>query len=1143
MANLSKSQITENINSEINDNITGQISPHDIRHNLIDIIDSVNNLIDPELNLTIADLISNNFSTPSTRSVKIGLEALDKLDLPNYTTTDDTAVGYQALYSSYQGSGNTALGASALSCNIYGVENAAIGRHALTGNINGYGNVGVGSHSLSRNKNGNWNIAIGQGAGYYAPTGTDYKLYIGSHAVDHSFVCSNPEGTGLTPLVYGDLTNNNLILGVGTRGLHSKEVGTLQTSGNISPSMDRDFNLGHSSYYWDKLYLSHGIIMSGSALISSESLITQFVDYDPYLISSGDFVPFGTSQTYDLGHGDHEWKDLWTKNANISSNVHIGNNLTVSGITELESFVATQQSHYLTKTIHLASSGTFDTIDGGTVSGINFNVLFDPETNHPQGYLTDAELEGAGFIARGSGTSPAEFREYEFIFKPSTSLDPLLAHCLDEDTLYTRSSWNSNISLHMGSGCHVKTGRVLDSGNVSLLHYGYGPLFNECKGLFLESGRAFIAKENIVDNSGDYAGLGDFNLLANSGVNNDYIFTIAAPESGDINVTQRFLTGNKVLNSGENLKDFLQGFEITYVDDQTLDSEGLNTDRLVFSSYDNDSYSTNHFMLMKKPNSASDKGVFGINNFDHEGAGFSLTPATIFNVRSDTNAEARITAENAGDVSSALQLLTGNNCVSDGLEVKYDSVDKLGSITIYQTTSGVMATAISESGYVGICSSGVGELSELLTIGGSGHPSGVIKMHEVMDDNLTINPIYDSGFGRLYVKYDFIPNRSQKLQFLDSSGNIATVTRSRFDSQDNLVFTDTMDSGNTFAGILSPLNRSAVSGVRNTAYGYGALSGILTGSNNVAVGFRSAEGIATGSGNTVIGSSSSKSSAIGSGNIVVGHNSANGFTLASGNTILGNNNVNTLSVGSGNIFLGSNINSNAANMNVISIGNNLPAIGDNGFQIGNNNDITVSGLHGSYAMTAKGATLMAEDPTRTEYLKFTHDMIEAEIKDSYRVPYELHLKFTGSGLNGSHDLMTFDHSAPEMSGVEFAPSFEAPSVARPFASLSGDLKLLGAVRFRDGTSVETNALPALSGMVPFAVEGFMKTAIATPSSYASPTSGILEIEPSNERIYIVNRDKNLHISSGDFVVALNINSQYRPIFINNEDIACGSCCK
>ena len=1112
MANISKSQITESVNSELSDNITGQISPHDIRHNLIDIIDSVNNLIDPELNIILADLISDNFSTPSTRSVKVGKDALGKLHLPNYTTSDDTAVGNEALHSSYQGSGNTAIGSSALSCNIYGVENAAVGRHALGGNINGYGNVGVGSHSLSKNKNGNWNIAIGQGAGYYAPTGTDYKLYIGSHAVDHHYVCQNPTGEGLVPLVYGDLTDNNLVLGIGTRGLHSKDVGTLQTSGNISPSMDRDFNLGHSSYSWDKLYLSHGVVMSGSALISSESLITQFLDYDPYLISSGDFVPFGTSQTYDLGYGNAQWKDFWTKNANVDTNLFVGNNLSVSGTTELQSFTATQASHYLTKTIHLASSGTFDTIDGGTVSGINFNVLFDPEANHPQGYLSDTELDGAGFIARGNNSGA--YREYEFVFKPSTAIDPLLIHCLDEDTTFTRSSWNSNISLHMGTGCHIKAPRILDSGSISLLTYGYGPLFNECKGLFLESGRAFISKDNIVENSGHYAGLGDFNLLLNSGVqDDDYIFSIAAPESGNINITQRFLTGTKVLNSGENLKDFLQGFEVTYVDNQSVDSEGLSTDRLVFSSYDNSSYSTNHFMLMKKPNDSNDKGVFGINNFDLNGVGTSLLPETIFNVRSDTNAEARITAENAGNVSSALQLLTSSNCLSDGLELKYSSSDKHGRLSIYQTTSGVMAASISESGYVGICSSG--DLSELLTIGGSGNPSGVIKMHEVTDDNLTINPIYDSGFGRLYVKHDFIPNRSQKLQFLDSSGNIATVTRSRFDSQDNLVFTDTMDSGNTFAGILSPVDRTSITGGRNTGYGYGALSGITIGNENVAIGWKAASGITIGSGNTVIGSHS----------------------------------ANNLSYGSGNIFLGRGINANASGMDTISIGNNLPAISNNGFQIGNSTDISISGLHGTYVhvnadlMAAKNSTLSIEDISQTEYLKFTHDMVEVEIKDSYRVPYPLNLRFSGSGVHGSNNLMTFDHSAVEMSGVEFSPSFEAPSVARPFASLSGDLKVLGAVRFRDGTSVESDRIPALSGMIPFSIEGFMKSDIASPNSYVTPTSGVLQIEPSDEKIFIHNRDKNLIVSSGDFVIAIKVNSEYRPIFINNADIACGSCCK
>ena len=173
MAILSKSQITDNVNAEINDNVTGQISPNDVRHNLIDIIDSVNNLIDSSQNLTVFNLTANNFATPYNRTVRVGKGALSKLHLPNYTTTDDTAVGNNAMQSSYQGSGNTAVGSEALSCNIFGVENSALGRGALGGNINGYGNVGVGSHSLSRNKHGNWNIAIGQGAGYYAPTGTD----------------------------------------------------------------------------------------------------------------------------------------------------------------------------------------------------------------------------------------------------------------------------------------------------------------------------------------------------------------------------------------------------------------------------------------------------------------------------------------------------------------------------------------------------------------------------------------------------------------------------------------------------------------------------------------------------------------------------------------------------------------------------------------------------------------------------------------------------------------------------------------------------------------------------------------------------------------------------------------------------------
>ena len=43
----SKSELVSTINSELSDNSTGDISPRDIRHNLIDIIDSAHNLPTP----------------------------------------------------------------------------------------------------------------------------------------------------------------------------------------------------------------------------------------------------------------------------------------------------------------------------------------------------------------------------------------------------------------------------------------------------------------------------------------------------------------------------------------------------------------------------------------------------------------------------------------------------------------------------------------------------------------------------------------------------------------------------------------------------------------------------------------------------------------------------------------------------------------------------------------------------------------------------------------------------------------------------------------------------------------------------------------------------------------------------------------
>ena len=89
---LPKQTIVSNINSEILDNSRMLISPYDVRHNLIDMIDST------YLFLEGKNINTANFSTPDTRTTIAGDGALDKLYLPEYVSIDNTAIGYYSLH-------------------------------------------------------------------------------------------------------------------------------------------------------------------------------------------------------------------------------------------------------------------------------------------------------------------------------------------------------------------------------------------------------------------------------------------------------------------------------------------------------------------------------------------------------------------------------------------------------------------------------------------------------------------------------------------------------------------------------------------------------------------------------------------------------------------------------------------------------------------------------------------------------------------------------------------------------------------------------------------------------------------------------------------------------------------------------------
>jgi hypothetical protein len=442
MAIFDKSTIVENIKREIVDNSSMLISPYDVRHNLLDMIDSAHVLLN---NTTIA---TANFSTPPTRTTLGGDGALGKLSLAGYVSVDNSAFGYHALQNNYNGQRNTAVGSYSLSCSVWGSGNTAVGYTSLGGNVFGHSNVAIGNNSLQSNKFGNYNIAIGHGAGYYHGSGTSSaysnKFYLGSHDTTSLDTCDIEEGVGPTPLMYGEL--DNLRLGIGVKTFH--DYGNLQVAGTVSPSISGSFDLGHARYPWksafvedgiysnqdqfsidDQIYISGGKLGLGTPSPSGlHGLVTV----------AGHVVPL-SDRRYDLGALKLYWKNGYFKDLFVDT-------------IEATTFNHITECLYECKTLYLATSG----------------ICVGEE--NPCGYLDDASLEGAGLVITASGDDPYGdndyLRTYNWTFIPSGVVQ---TECLEDINVYSSSTWNSNISINIASGNHLQTDRVIGRETVSLL--------------------------------------------------------------------------------------------------------------------------------------------------------------------------------------------------------------------------------------------------------------------------------------------------------------------------------------------------------------------------------------------------------------------------------------------------------------------------------------------------------------------------------------------------------------------------------------------------------------------------------------------------------------------------------------------------
>ena len=178
-------------------------------------------------------LISNTSGFDNTA---IGFNALRF----NTTGTFNAATGFDALFSNTTGSNNTASGFFALFSNTIGIQNTATGANALTNNTSGGNNTATGNSALFTNTTGGANTATGSAALYYNTTGSD-NTAMGDAALEFNTTGFNNTATGHTALATNMAGFNNTATGY--QALHDNTTG----SNNIAVGASAGINLSTGS--------------------------------------------------------------------------------------------------------------------------------------------------------------------------------------------------------------------------------------------------------------------------------------------------------------------------------------------------------------------------------------------------------------------------------------------------------------------------------------------------------------------------------------------------------------------------------------------------------------------------------------------------------------------------------------------------------------------------------------------------------------------------------------------------------------------------------------------------------------------------------------------------------------------------------
>ncbi len=205
----------------------------------------------------------------------------------NTSGGNNTANGYKSLYSNTIGIRNSATGDGALYSNTIGSVNTAVGYQVLYANTSGSNNTGIGFQSLYSNLVGIKNTANGEGA-LYANTAGSFNTGIGVSSLFANTTGINNTANGYRSLFLNTKGENNTALGY--KSLYSNTTGNY----NVAVGDSAGFNsLGSSNIFLGKKagYLETG---SNKIYISNDSNQTMlYGDFSTGQVLFGNKVPVG----------------------------------------------------------------------------------------------------------------------------------------------------------------------------------------------------------------------------------------------------------------------------------------------------------------------------------------------------------------------------------------------------------------------------------------------------------------------------------------------------------------------------------------------------------------------------------------------------------------------------------------------------------------------------------------------------------------------------------------------------------------------------------------------------------------------------------------------------------------------------------